>query len=68
MDDLTRIAQIENRLGDRRLAYFGTRGADAETLLRIPQFVEVFSQIAPLQALSVRETCLESLARIFHAF
>ncbi len=56
-----RITEIERALGKRGLIFFGTRGADAEPLLAIPQFEEVFSQIAPLDAISVRETCLETL-------
>jgi len=55
------IQAIQDKLGNRRLVYFGTRGADAETLLEIDQFRTAFSQIAPLHAISVKETCLERL-------
>lgn len=56
-----RIGQIQKRLGRRRLVFFGTRGTDAKPLLKIPSFDAVFSQIAPLQALGIEETCLETL-------
>jgi len=61
MNATQRIREIDRRLGARALIFFGTRGADAETLFQIPQFEAVFSQIAPLQALSIHEMCLEAL-------
>lgn len=56
-----RVREIERRLAGRRLVYFGTRGTDARSLLEIANFEEVFSQIAPLEAASIHETCLETL-------
>ena len=38
----------------RRLVYWGTRGQDAEPLLDIPQFEELFSLIAPLDSLKAK--------------
>lgn len=61
MNTRNRIAEIDRRLGTQRLVFFGTRGSDAETLVQIPQFAEIFSQVAPLRAVSVPETCLERL-------
>lgn len=58
-----RIGEITTALQGRQLVYFGTRGADAEPLLMIPNFKAVFSLIAPLQASTVEETCLEILTR-----
>jgi hypothetical protein len=56
-----RVREIEQRLAGRRLVYFGTRGTDARPLLELTNFEEVFSQIAPLEATSIKETCLETL-------
>ncbi|WP_243311180.1 ATP-grasp domain-containing protein [Fundidesulfovibrio agrisoli] len=61
MDAQKRVAQIVTALQGRQLVYFGTRGADAEPLLKIPNFQVIVSLIAPLQASTVRETCLETL-------
>jgi len=58
-----RVREIERRLAGRRLVYFGTRGTDARPLLEISNFEEVFSQIAPLEAVSIQETCLETLKK-----
>lgn len=55
------IRAIQDRLENRQLVFFGTRGADAETLLDIAQLRMIFSQVAPLNAISVQETCLEHL-------
>ena len=56
------IKQVEARLGRRKLVWFGTRGTDSQALLQISQFSEVFSLIAPLDSLSIREeVCLETL-------
>lgn len=63
MDIRKRIAEITTALQGRQLVYFGTRGADAEPLLMIPNFKSVFSLIAPLQASTVEETCLEVLTK-----
>ena len=58
-----RVREIERRLAGRRLVYFGTRGTDARPLLEISNLEEVFSQIAPLEAGTIQETCLETLKR-----
>jgi hypothetical protein len=58
-----RIAEIERAVGSARLVFFGTRGADAELLIEIRQFDRIFSQVAPLHALSIEETCLEALTK-----
>lgn len=63
MEVRKRIAEITAALQGRQLVYFGTRGADAEPLLAIPDFKSVFSLIAPLQASTVDETCLETLTQ-----
>ena len=55
-----RVHEIECRLAGRRLAFFGTRGADARPLTEIASFDTVFSQIAPLDGISIEETCLET--------
>jgi hypothetical protein len=59
-----RVREIERRLGGRRLVYFGTRGTDARPLLEISNFEEIFSQIAPMEAVSIQETCLETIKRV----
>lgn len=57
-----RLRQIEQRIGRRRLIWFGTRGSDAVPLLHYPQFTDCASLIAPLQAVSVsHEACLETI-------
>lgn len=56
-----RVAEIQKALRRRRLIFFGTRGADAETLLELDGFAECFSLIAPLGSVAVKETCLETL-------
>lgn len=58
-----RVREIEIRLGHRHLVYFGTRGTDARPLLELSQLDEVFSQIAPLGGVNIRETCLEALKK-----
>ena len=58
-----RVAEIERRLGRRRLVFFGTRGMDAQPLLALAPLAEIFSQIAPFDAVSVQETCLETLKK-----
>jgi len=60
---IKRISEISAALQGRQLVYFGTRGADAESLLSIPNFSSIFSLIAPLHASTVEETCLENLTR-----
>ena len=48
----------------KRLIWFGTRGEDAQPLLALANFSEIFSLIAPMQSLSLaNEMCLESLRR-----
>lgn len=56
-----RVRQIQSRLGNRRLVYFGTRGTDARPLLNLDLLDAVFSQIAPLQVPGIEEVCLETL-------
>jgi formate-dependent phosphoribosylglycinamide formyltransferase (GAR transformylase) len=58
------IRRIERALGTKRLIWFGTRGEDAQPLLALANFSEVFSLIAPMQSLSLaNEMCLENLRR-----
>lgn len=54
-----RLSQLDAALRGRDLVYFGTRGADAESLLRLSSFKSMFSLIAPLDASSVHEISLE---------
>ena len=54
-----RLAEIETALLGRELVYFGTRGADAESLLNLPNLASIFALIAPLDARSVHEISLE---------
>jgi hypothetical protein len=54
-----RLTELEAALRGRQLIYFGTRGADAEPLLALPNLAAVFSLIAPLHARSVNEVSLE---------
>jgi ATP-grasp domain len=56
-----RVGEIERRLEGCRLIFFGTRGTDSRSLLDLNGFADVFSQIAPLDAPSIHEICLESL-------
>ena len=56
-----RISELTTALQGRQLIYFGTRGADAGALLAIPNFNFVFSLVAPLQASTVQELCLETI-------
>ncbi len=59
-----RLDEIIRYLGKRDLLWLGLRGADAASLLQIPQFSKVFSIIAPLEANpAISETCLESLQK-----
>ena len=59
-----RFLEIRRRLNGRRLVWFGTRGSDAQPLLEFPEFSGVFSQTAPLDAISTsQEVCLETLTR-----
>lgn len=56
------LRQIEEKIGNRRLIWFGTRGSDAQSLLRFPQFRWCYSLIAPLGALSMAtDVCLEAI-------
>lgn len=57
--------EIEERIGQRKLIWFGTRGSDALSLTKIEQFAGVFSMIAPLGMASwafEQEACLEELS------
>jgi hypothetical protein len=57
-----RIRQIQGRIGNRKLVWFGTRGSDALPLLDIEQFEDCFSIIAPLDSIAIQqEVCLESM-------
>jgi hypothetical protein len=56
-----RLQEIECRLGNRRLVYFGTRGTDARPLTPIRCLDAIFSQIAPLGAPGIEEVSLETL-------
>lgn len=58
-----RMGEIERRLEGCRLVFFGTRGTDSRSLLEFNSFADVFSQIAPLNAPSIHEICLETLTR-----
>lgn len=60
MEVAKRIADITKALQGRKLVYFGTRGADAEPLVKIPAFTSIFSLIAPMQDKFVEEICLEN--------
>lgn len=56
-----RLREIEARLGNRRLVYFGTRGSDARALTSVRNFDAAFTQVAPLGAPGIEEVCLETL-------
>jgi hypothetical protein len=57
------LDRVIDRVGDRALYWFGTRGTDAQPLLSLPQFSGVYSMVAPLEtrADDVSQCCLESL-------
>jgi hypothetical protein len=59
-----RIDQITDNIKNRKLIWFGTRGADALALFDIPQFSEIFSIIAPLPSAPLPENCLETLKHV----
>jgi hypothetical protein len=62
MDRSSLIRSVEKALGSKRLIWFGTRGEDAQPLLALTNFAEVFSLVAPMRALSLaNEMCLECL-------
>ena len=63
MSHRERVRQIEDRLAGRPLIYFGTRGTDARPLLALGAMARVFSQVAPLHAAGIEETCLETLTK-----
>jgi hypothetical protein len=57
-----RTNEIRRRLNGRKMVWFGTRGADAQPLLQFPELTSIFSQIAPLDAVSIAtELCLETM-------
>lgn len=59
-----RLGEISQRLGDRRLIWFGIRGEDAAPLLAVPQFTAAFSVTAALRAGKLEESiALEDLTR-----
>ncbi len=56
------IRKLHAQLGNKKLVWFGTRGEDAQALLDLPQFSEVFSLIAPFGSVSMNvDACLEQL-------
>lgn len=60
-----RLQEIAERIGRRRLAFFGTRGADSRPLLEFMQFSDCICLVAPLAALSMpNECCLETISRV----
>jgi hypothetical protein len=60
-----RLNEIRGRVHGRKIVWFGTRGADAQPLLQFPEFEALFSQIAPLEAVSLRgELCLETMKNL----
>lgn len=57
-----RSHEISQRLGRRKLVFFGTRGMDGRPLLQFDQFRHCVSLVAPLCAVSMPdECCLETL-------
>ena len=57
-----RLGEISDRIGQRKLVFFGTRGTDARPLLELEQFRHCVSLVAPLCAVSMPdECCLETL-------
>lgn len=61
MEDIDAVQRVRDALAGRNLVWFGTRGVDAHPFLVFPELRHVFSAIAPLEALSNEEVCLESL-------
>jgi hypothetical protein len=62
MDPTQRLNEIRRRINGRKIVWFGTRGADAQPLLQFAEFTTLFSQIGPLDAVSVAtEVCLETM-------
>lgn len=51
---------IRARLGRRRLAWFGTRGADARPLLELDSLSGAFGMTMPLGALTAEDACIET--------
>lgn len=65
MDRTQRLADIRRCLDGRKIVWFGTRGTDAQPLLEFAEFGSLFSQIAPLDAVSIAtELCLETMKRM----
>lgn len=61
-----RLREIGRRLGSRPLIYWGSRGADAESLMEFNRLERVFSIIMPLGSEVIRDekhTCLEWMDR-----
>ena len=57
-----RLREISERIGRRKMVFFGTRGTDARPLLELEQFGHCVSLVAPLYAVSMPdECCLEIL-------
>ena len=57
-----RLREIRDRIGRRKVVFFGTRGADSRPILETEQFRDCISLVAPLSAVSMpNECCLETL-------
>jgi hypothetical protein len=56
------IARLRDRIGNRKLVWFGIRGHDAATLLAFEQFQDSFAMTAPIGAASLEsDVTLEEL-------
>lgn len=54
------VDAIDNKIGKRKLVWFGTRGTDSRPLLKLRSFSGLFSLIAPLESIALPgEVCLE---------
>lgn len=62
MSRISYLARLGDRIGNRKLVWFGIRGQDAASLLGFPQFQSSFSMTAPVGAASLEEdVSLEAL-------
>lgn len=56
---------IRDRLGGRRLIWFGSRGEDARPLLALPEFSHCFSRFAPLEDARLEANeCIETISGV----
>lgn len=55
------IQEIERRIGDRKLVWWGQAGGNARPLTRLRQFARAFSIIGPADLPAGQEVCLEHL-------